>query len=158
MKEHFSKKISDEKTSNGTCLEVPCDAKGPTLKVPNETSSSEEVTGANETPEKSIQACSSANNDSLGVENKGFDVSETESSPCHVGKVTDKNGYELPSSTVSPNSLEMNCGTLSDSKVSSKPSNDSSDPESALPVTPVSKTVRAWLKNPHLYKVHGLIP
>ena len=137
-------------------MEEPCNANGQTLKVPNETSSSKEVTSANETPEKSIQEGFSENNDSLGVENKGFDVSETESSPSHVEKVTDKNAYDLPSSTVSPKSLEMNGGTLSDSKVS-KPSNASSDPESALLVTPVSKTVGAWLKDPHLYKVNGLI-
>ena len=143
MKENFATRSSEENICNGTCLEVSCAAKEQTLKVPNKTITSEEGTGK-ETPEKNIQAYSSRNNSSLGVENKGFDDSET---VCQPDKFTATNVHKLSSSTA-----ETNCSPSSENKMNAV----SSDPESALPVTSAPKTVGAWLMDPHLYKVSSL--
>lgn len=138
--------ISQRKTSSsGTCLEVPCDANGLTLKVPNETSTSSEGIGK-ESPGNNIQACSSADNDFPSIENKGLDVIETD--------FTDTNIHKLPASHNSSSHLkEINFDLSSDSGVSSKFFSVSGELESDPPETPARKTVRAWLTDPHLYKV-----
>ena len=132
-------------SSSGTCLEVPCDPNGLTLKVPNETSTSSEGNGK-ESPGNNIQACFSADNGFPGVENKGLDAIETD--------FTDNNVHKLPASNNASQHLkEINFDLSSDSRVSSKFFSVSRDPESAPPETPAPKTVRAWLTDPHLYKV-----
>ena len=136
--------LQRKSSSNGTCLEVLCDANGLTLKFPNEISTSGEGNGK-ETTENNIHACSSTDNDFLGVENEGLDVSETD--------FTDKNIYKLPAqNNASPHSKEI-CDLSSDNTVSSKIFNVSGDLESVHPEAPSPKTVRSWLKDPHLHKV-----
>ena len=150
--ENFLTKISEENTFKGSCLEVASDSTGVILKIPNETSTRVKAT-RKETP-----AWSSANNNSLGVENKGLDVSESELSLYHPDEFTDTNVYKLPSSTATQDPLEITCCSSSLYRMNSKLSSVSSDPESVLSVTPAPKTVRAWLTDPHLYKVHWHIP
>ena len=70
----------------------------------------------------------------------------------------DINMYKSPSRSIRPDSKETNVGPPSDSRMNSRLSNVSSDPESALSVPPAPKTVREWLTDPHLYKVTCFIP
>ena len=150
--ENFLTKICEENTFNGSCVEVPSDSTGVILKIPNEASTRVKAT-RKETP-----AWSSANNNSFGVENKGLDVSESELSLYHPDEFTDTNVYKLPSSKARQDPLEMTCGPSSLYRMNSKLPSVSSDIASALPVPPAPKTVRAWLTDPHLYKVHFFIP
>ena len=83
---------------------------------------------------------SSAFTEPLGVDNKGLDCNETELRPCYPDQITVNNVGDVLSSNVKSDSLEVNSG-------------GSNDPESALPVSPAPKTVRAWLKDPNFYKV-----
>ena len=80
-------------------------------------------------------------NESFGNDNKGPDFSETEVSPYHLDHETSKTsiGDDGPLSQA----IRNNEKTLV----------ISDDPESAPPVTPAPKTVRAWLKDPRLYMV-----
>ena len=80
-------------------------------------------------------------NESFGNDNKGLDFSETEVSPYHLDHVTSKTsiGEDGPL----PQAIRNNEKTLV----------ISDDPESAPPVTPATKTVRAWLRDPRLYMV-----
>ncbi|XP_073239858.1 major facilitator superfamily domain-containing protein 12-like [Porites lutea] len=80
-------------------------------------------------------------NESFGNDNKGLDFSETEVSPYHLDHETSKTsiGDDGPL----PQAIRNNEKTLV----------ISDDPESAPPVTPAPKTVRAWLRDPRLYMV-----
>ena len=149
--ENFLTKMSEE---NGSCLGVPSDSTGVILKIPNETSTRVKAT-RKETPAWSSIA---TNKNSLGVENKGLHVSESELSLYHPDEFKGTNLYKLPSSTATPDSLEMTCCSSSLYRMNSKLSSVSSDPESALPVPPAPKKIRAWLTDPQLYKVHWHMP
>ena len=93
-----------------------------------------------------------------GVENKGLDFDDAELKPCYPddirGKHTETNCKGVCSSPT-PDSLNINCGppSSSDIEMNSKPSIGSGDPESGVSVSAEPKTARAWLKDPHLYKV-----
>ncbi|KAL9983321.1 hypothetical protein ACROYT_G005470 [Oculina patagonica] len=76
---------------------------------------------------------------SSGVDNKAFDCSETESLPDQNEEVFSK-------------SPEIDPSTASGTLMKTKPSVPSPDLESALQATPGHKTVRAWFKDPQLYK------
>ena len=97
-----------------------------------------------------------------GVENKGLDFDEAELKPSCPDEIryrhTETN-RKVVSSDLMPDSLmNSNCGpSSSEIKMNSKPSVVSGDPEFGVSVRPETKTVRAWLKDPHLYKVTTLI-
>ena len=80
-------------------------------------------------------------NESFGNDDKGLGSSETEVNPCHLDHETSKTstGDDGPL----PQTIRNNEKTLV----------ISDDPESAAPVAPVPKTVRAWLRDPRLYMV-----
>ena len=79
---------------------------------------------------------------SSGVDNKGFlDSCETESERFYPDQIK-----------LEP--VEVNLNDSQRVGVNCKPSTNSDDPESARPSTSApTMTLRAWLKNPHLYKV-----
>ena len=80
-------------------------------------------------------------NESFGNDDKGLGFSETEVNPCHLDHETSKTsiGDDGPL----PQAIRNNEKTLV----------ISDDPESAPPVAPAPKTVRAWLRDPRLYMV-----
>ena len=87
----------------------------------------------------------------IGVDNRGLDCDEAKlrsSQPDHIADTqTDR---EICPNNASP----ANCSSLSlEVKMNSEKTVVSGDPESGLSVPPEPKTVRAWLKDPHLYKV-----
>ena len=91
---------------------------------------------------------------SLGVDNKGFDCSDKELTFCSPDQVTVANVDEVNMNNVLSKSPEKNHDVAVSETVTNKtPSVVSCDLESALPATTGHKTVRAWLKDPHLYKV-----
>ena len=79
---------------------------------------------------------------SSGVDNKGFlESCETESERFYPDQIK-----------LEP--VEVNLNDSQRVGVNGKPSTNSDDPESACPSTSApTMTLRAWLKNPHLYKV-----
>ena len=88
-----------------------------------------------------------------GVENKGLDFDEAELKPCYPGEIRDRHtetNCKVVCSNPTPDPLSL---------AISKPSIASGDPESGVSVPTQPKTARAWLKDPHLYKVitHFLI-
>ena len=89
---------------------------------------------------------------SLGVDNKGFDCSDKELTFCSPGQVTVANVDEVNMNAVQSKSSEKN-HAVSETVTNKKPSVVPCDLESALPATPGHTTVRALLKDPHLYKV-----
>lgn len=94
---------------------------------------------------------------SLGVENKGFDCNEVESTLCSPDQIVVTNVDEVDKSEVVANSMEQNHRrAVLEALSNKKPFVASSDLESAPVVPPRPKTVRAWLKDPHLYKVTSL--
>jgi len=138
-------------TIRSECLSKPVDDNSPdeaceatnglndlTMNKPHEALS--------EAPQKDTQDCSSEHPKSLGVDNKGLDSDEADLRPCHPECNTGRKVEEVLSSKSTPDLLEMNCGLSPETMANSKP-------ESAIPVTPAPKTARAWLKDPHLYKV-----
>ena len=138
------------KSSDGIgCAELPTGTGD--LSVPSERNSDEETHGT-ERVKKHLQTCCSESTESLGIENKGRDYDETELSPCNPD-ITDTNVNEKFSNNLSPDSLERNCGPSPETNTNGKPSHVYDDPESAFSETPTPKTIRAWLKDPHLYKV-----
>lgn len=91
---------------------------------------------------------------SLGVDNKGFDCSDKELTFCSPDQVTVANVDEVNMNNVLSKSPEKNHDVaVSETSTNKAPSVVSCDLESALPATTGHKTVRAWLKDPHLYKV-----
>ena len=97
---------------------------------------------------------SSSLTNSLGVANKGFDCNDKESTFCSPDQVTVAKVDEVNMNDVLPKSSEQNhAAAVSETVTNKKPSVVSCDVESALPATPGPKTVRAWLKDPQLYKV-----
>ena len=88
----------------------------------------------------------------IGVDNRGLDCDEAKlrsSQPDHIEETqTDR---EIGPNNASP----ANCSSLSleVKRNSEKTTVVSGDPESGLSVPPEPKTLRAWLKDPHLYKV-----
>ena len=100
-----------------------------------------------ETLYKDFEACPSESTRSLGVDNKGYDDNEAKSRPSFPDEIIVTNVEECYKNE------EENHGVTSGTLTNSKPFVVSSDPESALPATLGSKTVREWLKDPHLYKV-----
>ena len=89
---------------------------------------------------------------SLGVDNKGFDCSDKELTFRSSDQVTVANVDEVNMNEVQSKSPEKN-HAVSETVSNKKLSVVSCDLESALPATPGHKTVRTWLKDPHLYKV-----
>lgn len=86
---------------------------------------------------------------SFGVDNKAFDRGERESRPWLTpDQITVANVEQDVSK-----SPEMDRDGASGTLMNNQPFVVSSDPEPALSPTPGPKTVRAWLKDPHLYKV-----
>ena len=88
-----------------------------------------------------------------GVDNRGLDCDEAELRSDPIEEIqTDR---EMFPSNVSPDSRKTDGSSLSlEVKMNSKKTSVvSGDPEFDLPVTPEPKTVRSWLKDPHLYKV-----
>ena len=97
---------------------------------------------------------SSSLTNSLGVDNKGFDCNDKESTFCSPDQVTVAKVDEVYMNDVLPKSAEQYHDiAVSKTVTNKKPSVVSCDVESALPTTVGPKTVRAWLKDPHLYKV-----
>lgn len=91
---------------------------------------------------------------SLGVDNKGFDCNGKESPSCSPDQITVAKVDEVNMNDVLSKSSEQNHDVaVSETLTNKKPSVVSCDLESALPAKPEPKTVRAWLKDPHLYKV-----
>ena len=87
---------------------------------------------------------------SLGVDNKGFDCNDKESTFCSPDQVTVAKVDEVNMNDVLSKSSEQNHDVAVSETVINK---KSCDLESAFPTTAGPKTVRAWLKDPHLYKV-----
>ena len=81
-----------------------------------------------------------ASTESLGVDNEGFSSDETTTRPRIADQIT-------------PAIVD----TVDCSVVVGKPFVVSSDPETGLPASQGHKTVRDWLKDPHLYKVTARI-
>ena len=93
-----------------------------------------------------------------GVENKGLDFDDAELKPCYPDQIRDRHtetNRKVVSKNLPQDSLNSNCGPPSSSEIDikSKPSIGSGDPESGVSVPTEPKTARAWLKDPHLYKV-----
>ena len=91
----------------------------------------------------------------IGVVNRGLDCDEAELTSPQPDPIADtQTDRKIFPNKASPDSRKSHCSSLSlDVKMNSKPSVISDDPESGLSVPPEPKTVRAWLKDPHLYKV-----
>ena len=91
----------------------------------------------------------------VGVANRGLNCDEAELRSSQPDTIADtQTHHEIFPNNASPNSRKTNCSSLSlDVKMNSKPSAVPGDPESGLSVPPKPKTVRAWLRDPHLYKV-----
>ena len=114
------------------------DMDGVNCTVPNDRYRKED-----ETEEKSHKNESQSGSSlSSGVDNKGFlDSCETESERFYPDQIK-----------LEP--VEVNLNDSQGVGVNGKPSTNSDDPESARPSTSApTMTLRAWLKNPHLYKV-----
>ena len=95
-----------------------------------------------------------------GVENKGLDFDEAELKPCYPDQIRDRHteiNRKVVSSNLTQDSHNSNCGPPSSLgiEINSKPSIGSGDPESGVSVPTEPKTARAWLKEPHLYKVNN---
>ena len=92
----------------------------------------------------------------IGVDNRGLDCDEAELTSSQQYPIipdTEKD-REIFSNNTSTDSRKSHCSSLSlDVKMNGKPSDISGDPESGLSVPPKPKTVRIWLREPHLYKV-----
>ena len=91
-------------------------------------------------------------------ENKGLDFDDAELKPCYPGEIRDRHTEthcKVVCSNPTPDLLTVNCGppSSSDIEMNSKPSISCRDPESGVSVPTEPKTVKAWLKDPHLYKV-----
>ena len=114
------------------------DVDGVNCTVPNDRYCNED-----ETEEKSHKNDSQSGSSlSSGVDNKGFlESCETESERFYPDQIK-----------LEP--VEVNLNDSQRVGVNCKPSTNSDDPESARPSTSApTMTLRAWLKNPHLYKV-----
>ncbi|CAH3147484.1 unnamed protein product [Porites lobata] len=115
------------------------DMDGVNCTVPNDRYGNED-----ETEEKSHKYDSQSGSSlSSGVDNKGFlESCETESERFYPDQIK-----------LEP-AVEVNLNDSQRVGVNGKPSTNSDDPESACPSTSApTMTLRAWLKNPHLYKV-----
>lgn len=90
-----------------------------------------------------------------GIDNNGFDGDGIESRPWSPDpdQITGTNVNQIYTNYVASKSPEMDRSTTLGSLMENNLSVDSPDPETALPATSSPKTVRAWLKDPHLYKV-----
>lgn len=111
-----------------------------------------------ETLGNDFEAFPSATTNSLGVDNKGFDCNETESTSCSPDEINVTKVDEGDIDGVESKSLEQNrCVVASETSRNKNPPGVSCDLESALLATPGSKTVRAWLNDPNLYKVTTLL-
>ena len=86
---------------------------------------------------------------SLGVDNKAFDCYEKDFPTCSPDQVTEVNTNDL----LSKSSEQNHDDAVSETVTNKKPPVSSCDLESALQATQRVKTVRAWLKDPRLYKV-----
>lgn len=87
-----------------------------------------------------------------GVDNKEFDCRERKSRPSPPDQITVANTEQGFTDEVESKSTEMDGRTVSGTSMESKPLLVSTDPKSPI-LTPGPKTVRAWFKDPHLYKV-----
>ena len=101
-----------------------------------------------ETNNSSVTTCTEVPS---SIDNKGLEGDETELNPCSPDQNTGTTMDEELSCNVNPDLLHMNRRVSETLKC--KPSIVSDDPESALPETPAPKTIRAWLTDPHLYRV-----
>ena len=122
----------------GDSKTVTEDMDGVNCTVPNDRYCNED-----ETEEKSHKNESQSGFSlSSGVDNKGFlESCETESERFYPDQIK-----------LEP--VEVNLNDSQRVGVHCKPSTNSDDPESARPSTSApTMTLRAWLKNPHLYKV-----
>ena len=91
---------------------------------------------------------------SLGVDNKAFDCYEKDFPTCSPDQVTVAKVDEVNTNDVLSKSSEQNHDdAVSETVTNKKPSVSSCDLESALSATRRVKTVRAWLRDPRLYKV-----
>lgn len=89
---------------------------------------------------------------SPGVDNKGFDCYDKVL--CSPDQVTIVEVDEVKKNDAfSKSSKQNHDDAVSETLTIKKPSNVSYDLESTLPTAPRVKTVRAWLTDPHLYKV-----
>ena len=92
--------------------------------------------------------------DTVGVEDKGFDYNANDSTSCSGNVVTVAKVDEENMNDVLSKSSEQNHDVaVSETLTSKKLSVASCDLESSRPTTAEPKTVRAWLKDPLLYKV-----
>ena len=91
---------------------------------------------------------------SLGVDNKGFECNDKELTFCSPDQVTVAKVDEVNMNDMLSKSSEQNHDVAVLETVTNKESSVvSCDLEYALPATAGPKTVRAWLKDPRLYKV-----
>ena len=91
---------------------------------------------------------------SLGFDEKGFDCKNKESTSCSPDQVTVAKVDEVNMNYVLSKSSEQNHEVeVSETVTNKKPSVVSCNIEAALPTTAGPRTVRAWLKDSHLYKV-----
>ena len=91
---------------------------------------------------------------SVGEEDRGFDCNTKESTSCSANQVTVAKVDEVNMNDVlSKSSEQKHDVAISETVSNKKPSAVSCDLESARPTTAGPKTVQAWLKDPHLYKV-----
>ena len=115
------------------------------MDVVNCTVPNDRYRNEDETEEKSHKNDSGSGSSlSSGVDNKGFlDSCETESERFYPDQIK-----------LEPVEVNLNDSDSQRVGVNCKPSTNSDDPESACPSTSApTMTLRAWLKNPHLYKV-----
>ena len=92
----------------------------------------------------------------VGVDNRGLDYDEEELASSQPDPIADtQTHHEIFPNNASPDSRKSTCPSLSlEVKMNSeKTSVVPGDPESGRSVPPKPKTVRVWLKDPHLYKV-----
>lgn len=101
----------------------------------------------NETQKRSFDAGSY-----VGIANKGLEGSEIESIARSPDQITGKNVNQIHTNHAASITPEMDRSTTSAILMKNKPF-VSPDPECALPATTRPKTIRAWLKDPRLYKV-----
>ena len=88
---------------------------------------------------------------SVGLDNRGLDCDKVELRSSQTDLIADtQTDREIFPSNVSPDLRKLSLEVKMNSE---KTSVVSGDPESGVSVPPEPKTVRAWLKDPQLYKV-----
>ena len=102
-----------------------------------------------ETPETDFGKDPASLQKAVGVDNCGCDGSEVKSKQAYPDEIVEKNVGEVYAIEVMPISSQAHCDVESGTLMNSK-----SDPKSTSPANVGVKTIREWLKDINLYKVH----